>query len=493
MRLDEALERLRTAGLAPHVAGRFDARPVTGVTADSRRIRPGGLFVAVRGACSDGHAYIEQAVESGALGVVCEALPELRRPGVAYAQVRQARTALAELAAAYHGDPSARLALVGITGTNGKTTVAFLLRHALGALGWKTGLVGTVHIDLGGGAPAESTHTTPDALALNAMLAQMVEAGCRACALEVSSHALDQGRVHGLRFAVGVFTNLTQDHLDYHADFDAYRQAKQKLFEMLPPEAAAVYNADDAAGAAFAGATRARGIGYGAGPGADVRLEVLADDLAGLRLRLDGRERRFRLVGGFNAYNLAAAYAALRALGFGAEAALDALAEAPPPPGRFEQHVFADGTAAVIDYAHTPDALHNVLATLAHARPAGARLWCVFGCGGDRDAGKRPLMGQAAEALADVVVVTSDNPRREAPEAIMADIRKGMRRPEAAHWIPDRREAIAYAAAHAAPGDVVLVAGKGHERYQVIGETRHTFDDHEEVRRFFEQRRPALA
>jgi UDP-N-acetylmuramoyl-L-alanyl-D-glutamate--2,6-diaminopimelate ligase len=306
--------------------------------------------------------------------------------------------------------------------------------------------------------------------------------------MEVSSHALDQDRVRGLDYRVALFSNLTQDHLDYHATFDAYLRAKKKLFDHLSADATALYNLDDPAGPKMVADTAARRLSYGRAAGADLRMEVLDNRIDGLRLRLDGHERRFRLVGLFNAYNLLAAYGIGRALGHGAAEVLDALEGAPPVPGRFELLRFDGGPTVIVDYAHTPDALENVLRTVRETKPAAAETWCVFGCGGDRDAAKRPLMGAIAEREADHVIVTSDNPRTEDPEAILHDIRQGLRRPEAARWIVDRRAAIREAAARARPGDVVLIAGKGHEPYQILGTEKTHFDDREEARRIFECR-----
>ena len=484
---------LEKAGLVVSMQGRFDSPHdlwIDHLANDSRKVGPGGLFVAIRGVAADGHQFIDKAVQHGAIAVVCGVMPEevLRRfPGITFVQVTDERAALAELAAAYYGDPAHALRLVGVTGTNGKTTTAFLIHHLLTALGARTGLIGTIEYRFGGEA-VPATHTTPDALDFQRMLRTMVEAGCTACAMEVSSHALEQRRTHGAPFAVGIFTNLTRDHLDYHGTFEAYLAAKKILFDDLPATATALYNLDDPSGPALVTDTAGRVVSYGRSPEADLRVEVLANELAGLRLRLDGAERTFRLVGLFNAYNLAAAYGAGRALGYERAAVLDALAAAPPVPGRFEQVAFADGTTVIVDYAHTPDALENVLETIRETKPEGAALWCLFGCGGDRDATKRPLMGAVAERLADHVIVTADNARTEPLANIMHDIRAGFERPEAARWIDDRRAAIAAAATLAAPGDVVLVAGKGHEAYQIVGTEKRPFDDREEVKKHFAAR-----
>ncbi|GIV60099.1 MAG: UDP-N-acetylmuramoyl-L-alanyl-D-glutamate--2,6-diaminopimelate ligase [Rhodothermaceae bacterium] len=489
--LRKLYERLVEAGLLRKKRGGLENIRIDHLAHDSRKVGPGGLFVAVRGEKADGHLFIDKAVQNGAIAIVCEAMPAARREqraaGIAWLQVHDSRAALAELAAAFFGDPSRALKMTGITGTNGKTTTAYLVHHVLAAQGLRAGLIGTVTYDLGG-TRQEATHTTPDALELQRMLRRMVDAGCAACVMEVSSHALDQERVRAIDYDVAIFTNLTRDHLDYHRTFEAYFAAKKKLFDRLGAHATALYNRDDPAGARIVAGTAAQVLSYGQSPEADLRLEVLANRIGGLHLRIDGQERRFRLVGLFNAYNLAAAYGAGRALGLPPAAVLDALATAPPVPGRFEQLRFADGTTVIVDYAHTPDALENVLKTIRVTKSPAATLWCVFGCGGDRDPDKRRLMGAIAERYADRVIVTSDNPRTEDPEKILNDIRRGMDRPTEALWIVDRREAIRQAAARAAPGDVVLIAGKGHETYQIIGTEKLPFDDREEARRSFADR-----
>jgi UDP-N-acetylmuramoyl-L-alanyl-D-glutamate--2,6-diaminopimelate ligase len=406
--------------------------------------------------------------------------------------VTDTRAALGELANAFYGAPSRRLDLLGVTGTNGKTTTAFLLYRLLTALGVKTGLVGTVENRIGERV-VETIYTTPEAIELNALLRAMVDAGCGACAMEVSSHGLALDRVRGQRFRAAVFTNLTHDHLDFHGTHEHYRASKKRLFDGLGAGAVAVVNRDDAAWVEMVADTAAPVVTYGTDPMATVRVEVLENALSGLHLRLDGQERTFRLAGAFNALNLAAAYAVGRALGYDRDAVLDVLAEAPGVPGRFETVRSTDGVLGVVDYAHTPDALENVLRTArgmmgeAEGKPSG-RLWAVFGCGGDRDRTKRPVMGRAAEALADRVVLTSDNPRTEDPDAILTEIRAGLAHPERVLTIPDRAEAISHAAAEAAPGDVVVVAGKGHEDYQIVGTAKRPFDDRRELRAAFERR-----
>jgi len=484
------LKRLDNAGLLQKKKGRFKNIDIDHLANDSRGVGPNGLFVAIRGEKADGHLFIDKAVKNGAIAIVCEAVSASvseHYAGIAFIQVDDSRAALAELAAAFYGDPAAQMKMVGITGTNGKTTTALLVHHLLTALNEKAGLLGTIEYRLGG-APLPATHTTPDTLDINRMLRQMVEAGCTACAMEVSSHALAQDRVRALAFDVVVFSNLTRDHLDYHGSHQAYFEAKKRLFDGLAVSATALYNLDDEAGPAIVADTVAQTVSYGQAREADLRVEVLENRLQGLRLRIDGRTRRFRLVGLFNAYNLLAAYGAGRALGYEPDAVLDALATAAPVPGRFEQLCFRDGTAVIVDYAHTPDALDNVLRTVRVTKPGAARVWCVFGCGGDRDPSKRRIMGSLAEHYADHVIVTSDNPRTEDPEVIMNDIRRGMDRPTEALWIVDRRAAIAEAAGRVRPGDVVVLAGKGHEPYQILGTRKVAFDDREEVRKAFADR-----
>ena len=484
--------RLRKADLLDEtIAGAEAPDPDTlaigGLTDDSRAVTPGGGFVAIRGVDADGHSFIDMAVDNGARLVVCEALPTRARerfPGIVFARVTDTRTALAEGAAALHGDPADELRLVGVTGTNGKTTVAYLVHHLLEALGETAGLLSTIEVRAGGETTAPAL-TTPGPLVLHRTLRRMVDRGCTACAMEVSSHALDQDRVHGLDYEVAIFTTLSVDHLDYHDTLDDYRAAKKTLFDALGPDATALYNADDEAGPTMVADTEARVVSFGLDRDADIEATVLEARLDGQRVRLDGHERDTQLAGRFNASNMAAAYGTGTTLGHVPEAVADALADAPPVPGRVEPLRFEDGTTVIVDYAHTPDALENVLRTVRDTTPAKAALWCVFGCGGDRDAGKRPTMGRIAERLADRVIVTSDNPRTEAPVAILRDIRDGVERPESMRWIVDREEAIQAAADETMPGDVVVIAGKGHETTQTIGTDTRPFDDREVARRYF--------
>lgn len=484
--LQNLVRRLQATGLLLEIQGDIDNKFIDHLANDSRKVGTNGLFVAIRGTAADGHLFIEKTVLNGAIAVVCEAMPgdvHLYDPGIAFLRVSNPRAALAELAAAFYGDPSQQLRLIGATGTNGKTTTVFLLQHMLQHLGWETGLLSTVAYRIGD-TEMPATHTTPDVLDTSSMLREMVQAGATACAMEVSSHALDQDRVRALSFDVALFSNLTQDHLDYHGTMEAYLEAKKRLFDQLDADAVAVVNADDPASAAMIIDTRARVVSYGLTGPADVRVIVQENALDGLVLTINGDTEKFRLVGDFNAYNLGGVFAVGRGLGFERKAILEALTGAPPVPGRFEQINGSRQRNIIVDYAHTPDALKNVLATLNRAAP-DRTVWCIFGCGGDRDRDKRPRMGKIAEQLADRVIVTSDNPRTEDPEEILAEIKTGFERPADASWIVNRREAIQFAAQHAEEGDVVLIAGKGHEPYQELGRGRIHFDDREEARKWF--------
>ena len=491
IRFQTLLERLEKAGIVRERDGSFDDVMIHHLANDSRKVGQNGLFVAISGFHADGHAFIDKAVQNGAIAVVCEAMPvdhQVRFPGIAFVRVTNARAAIAELGSAFYGDPSEAMTMIGITGTNGKTTVSFLLHHVLMQLGRPSGLIGTVDVRIRE-LVRETSLTTPDALDIYKLLREMADARCRVCIMEVSSHALEQERARTINFNIAVFTNLTRDHLDFHKTLDAYLAAKKRLFDGLDEKAVAIYNLDDDAGARMTAQTRALRVSYSLTREADVHVEIVDDRIDGLRLRFDGEVRRFRLVGRFNAYNLAAAYAVLRALGVDRSDALDTLAVAPAVPGRFEIIRSETGKVAVVDYAHTPDALENVLQTIVETKPEGAALWCVFGCGGDRDREKRPMMGAVAEEYADHVLVTSDNPRTENPKSIIDDIRRGMAGD--ARWIIDRREAIREAVSGSGAGDIVLVAGKGHETYQIVGTEKLPFDDRAVVREAFEFEAPS--
>ena len=459
------IDALQAAGLLVGVTG-SNVLNVTHVTQDSRQARPGSVFVAIKGQWEDGHAFIGRAVQSGAAAIVCEHMPEeCHAKNAAIVRVSNTRKALATLASELSGKAHEHLKLYGITGTNGKTTTSYLLHHVLSILSGKTGLCSTITYQWGD-KQEEPSLTTPDALKLHTLMRQMVDAGCANCVMEVSSHALKQDRVWGLAYRGAVFTNLTHDHLDYHLTWSDYRAAKRRLFSDLPASATAVYNADDPVGEWMVANTAADRISFGTDSGADIRFRVVDDDLTGLRLMMDGRECSSTLAGHFNGYNLAAAYAIARSAGFAPSDIIDALGGCAQVPGRFEWMKCKDTTTAVVDYAHTPDALEKVLQALKAMKPPGAALWCVFGCGGDRDRGKRPAMGCAAEAAADNVIVTSDNARTEAQSQIFEDIAEGMSCPEAAQWQEDRMLAVRTAILSAAPGDVILVAGRGHEVLQ---------------------------
>jgi UDP-N-acetylmuramoyl-L-alanyl-D-glutamate--2,6-diaminopimelate ligase len=469
------------------------------VTADSRAVRPGAVFFAVRGTRADGHDFAAAAARAGAVAVVAERPVECAPARLL--RVGDARRALALAAAAFHGKPADALLLAGVTGTNGKTTVAWLAEACLREAGIPCGLLGTV-LHRWPGAERQAAHTTPDAPALHALLAEMRDAGARAAVLEVSSHALDQERVAGLAFRAAGFTNLSRDHLDYHGDLERYFAAKRRLFsEGLAPGGVAVVNAGDAHGARLARELGAAGLTvwrYGLGPGLDLRADALEVGLEGISARLEtpagALELRSPLVGRHNAENLLCASGLALALGASPAAVGRALSASRGAPGRLER-VEARGVAAFVDYAHTDDALARVLSALRELRPR--RLLAVFGCGGDRDRGKRPLMGEAVARAADLAVVTNDNPRSEDPAAIIGEIlpgleRGGLSRLGAAEAraggrgfavVPDRREAIGLAVAAARPGDAVLIAGKGHEAFQLVGAERRPFDDREEARR----------
>lgn len=462
--------------------------PLTDITADSRKAEQGGAFVAVRGTAVDGHAFIDKAVEAGASLIVCEHLPENPSERCAWAVVPDSAYALGVLASAWHGHPSRKLTLVGVTGTNGKTTVASLLYELAQIRGIKAGLLSTV-VNKIGDEEVKSTHTTPDPLSLNALLARMVEAGCEFAAMEVSSHASDQQRIAGLDFDGGIFTNLTRDHLDYHLTVANYLRAKQKFFDGLKPDAFALVNIDDRNGTIMIQNTRARRSSYSIQREADFRGRVIENRFDGMSLALNGREVEMMFAGRFNASNLTAVYGAACLLGWNDERLLVDMSLLRPVAGRFEPVKADDGRIAIVDYAHTPDALANVLDTIIEIRRPGQSIITVCGCGGDRDAGKRPIMAAEAARRSDRVILTSDNPRSERPEDIIAQMRDGLDAGALARTlsITDRREAIRVAAALAKPGDIILIAGKGHETYQIIGSETHHFDDREEAAKALSQ------
>ncbi len=460
-------------------------RPVGGLTYDSRAVKPGDCFFAVRGTQADGHAFIPAAVAAGAAAVVCEQLPADPAPGVTYVAVPDSAGAMADLAAAFYDYPSRELKLVGTTGTNGKTTTATLLYDLVRALGYKAGLISTVVYRIEG-REVEATHTTPDSIRLNALMREMADAGCEFCFMECSSHAIVQERTRGLSFAGGIFSNITHDHLDYHKTFTEYIRAKKRFFDMLPAGSFALTNLDDRNGRVMVQNTAAAVHTYSLRGMADFRCRIVETHLDGMLLRIDGQEVWVGLLGRFNAYNLLAVYGTAVLLGLDRSEVLRVLSTLRPVSGRFEIVRAANGTTAVVDYAHTPDALENVLRTIEEIRTPQQQLLVVCGCGGDRDRTKRPEMAQIAVQYASTAIFTSDNPRHESPEAILDEMVAGLDPGTRYLRIADRAEAIRTAVMLSQPGDVILVAGKGHETYQIIGDVKHHFDDREEVRRAFE-------
>ena len=454
---------------------------ISGISIDSRKVAAGSLFVAVRGTLSDGHSYIAKAVELGAAAIVCEELPAEISEAVTYVLVKDSAEAAGLLADAFYDYPSARLKVVGITGTNGKTTTATLLFKLFEALGYKCGLLSTVenHIH---DVIEVATHTTPDSVSIHGLLRRMADAGCTHVFMEVSSHAVHQRRIAGIRFAGGVFTNITHDHLDYHKTFDEYIRVKKRFFDDLPEDAFALTNADDKRGMVMLQNTRAEKHAYSLKAPADIKGKVLENALTGLVLNVDGQEAHFRMIGTFNAYNLLAVYGVARYMGEDKMQVLAIMSGLQGAAGRFETYLSPnDRILGIVDYAHTPDALINVLATINQLRTNGQQLITVIGCGGDRDKTKRPIMAEVACEHSDKAILTSDNPRSEDPEEILNDMERnltGAQRRKSLR-ITDRKEAIKVACSLAQPGDVVLVAGKGHETYQEIKGIKHHFDDRE--------------
>ncbi len=461
--------------------------PVAGLCIDSREAKPGSVFIAIKGHTTDGHAYMEKAIAAGATAVVAEIFPEGLPEKVTLIKVPDSATAAGLLADAFWESPSAGLKLTGITGTNGKTTCATLLYQLFTALGYTCGLLSTVENKIGQ-ETVVATHTTPDALSVQAMLARMKAAACTHVFMEVSSHAVDQKRIAGLHFAGGVFTNITHDHLDYHKTFDAYIKAKKGFFDSLPAGAFALTNADDKRGGVMLQNTAAQKCTYSLREPATLKGQVLENNLTGLVMRIDKREAHFRLIGTFNAYNLLAVYGAAVLLGEEPETVLAVLTGLSGAAGRFETlRSPAKGILGIIDYAHTPDALLNVLATINQLKKNGQRLFTVVGCGGNRDREKRPVMAAAACEHSDTAILTSDNPRFENPEVILeemeADLTPAQKRKVLR--IADRRAAIRTACMMAGEGDLILIAGKGHETYQEVQGIKHPFDDRQVLSHLF--------
>ena len=484
MKLNEILSKVKPLD----IVGNADV-DITGVNIDSRRIEKGHLFVAIRGTQVDGHSFIQKATDLGAAAILCEQLPEERREGVTYVVVDSTESAVGPVATMFYNDPTSKLKLVGVTGTNGKTTIATLLYNMFRKFGYKCGLISTVCNYIEDKAvPAD--HTTPDPIELNRLLAEMVEAGCEYAFMECSSHAIAQKRIGGLKFAGGLFTNLTRDHLDYHKTVENYRDAKKAFFDMLPKDAFAITNADDKNGMVMVQNTKAKVKTYSTRTMADFRGRIIECHFEGMYLDIDGHEAGVQFIGKFNVSNLLAVYGAAVMLGKKSEDILVVLSTLKSVSGRLEPIHSPEGFTAIVDYAHTPDALENVLNAIHEVLDGKGHVITVCGAGGNRAKGKRPLMAQEAAKQSDKVIITSDNPRFEEPQDIINDMLAGLNAQQMKKVlsIADRREAIRTACMLAQKGDVILIAGKGHEDYQEIKGVKHHFDDREEVRKIFEQK-----
>jgi len=451
---------------------------ISGITADSRAVKTMDLFVAVTGVRADGHRFIGQATQAGAAAVICEEYPEEINPKVTYVKVKDSTEALGLAAANFFDNPSEKLKVVGVTGTNGKTTTATLLFDLVRKMGYPAGLLSTV-VNRINSQSIPSTHTTPDAVALQGLMAQMVDAGCEFCFMEASSHAIDQRRIAGVEFTGAAFTNLTTEHLDYHETMEAYLHAKKRLFDGLSSRAFAVFNIDDPNGELMAADCNAKVKSLSLHGVADYKGRVLENEFEGLQMTINGTPFHSPLVGGFNAYNLLTVYAIAIELGLKETEVLTALSSLGPVEGRFMYFRTASGITAIVDYAHTPDALENVLGTIRQIRTGNEQIITVVGCGGDRDRTKRPLMARVAAELSTQVVLTSDNPRSEDPQAIIEEMLAGLDPVSKRKTISltDRKEAIRLACTLAQPGDIILIAGKGHEKYQEIKGVKNPFDD----------------
>ena len=455
---------------------------------DSRKIEANDVFVAIRGSLSDGHDYIEKAIQLGAIAIICDTLPENIEKGITYIKVKDTNTALAFMAANFFGNPSEKLKLVGVTGTNGKTTIASLLFQLFEKAGFKVGLLSTVKIMVDE-AEYKATHTTPDSITINYYLNEMIEAGVTHCFMEVSSHGIHQKRTEALHFVGGIFTNLSHDHLDYHPTFAEYRDVKKSFFDSLPKTAFALSNIDDKNGTVMLQNTVARKFTYALKSYADFKATILESQLSGLLLKVNENEVWVKLIGTFNAYNVLAIYGTAIELGMDSLEALRLLSDLESVSGRFQYIVSEGNITAIVDYAHTPDALDNVLKTINDIRTKNEQLITVVGCGGNRDKTKRPIMAKIASELSDKAILTSDNPRNENPEVILDEMEKGV---EAQNYkkilrITDRKQAIKTACQLAQPNDIILIAGKGHETYQEVNDVRHHFDDMETVKEILDQ------
>jgi UDP-N-acetylmuramoyl-L-alanyl-D-glutamate--2,6-diaminopimelate ligase len=460
---------------------------ISDVQIDSRKVKPGTVFVAVKGEAADGHQFIEKALENGAAAIVYEKLPVTQKDNVVYVQVENSAAAAGHMAHNFFGQPSAKMKIVGVTGTNGKTTIATLLYKLFSVLGYKCGLLSTVENQIGDKV-VPATHTTPDPISLNSLLKQMADEGCTHVFMEVSSHAIQQHRITGIQFTGGLFSNITHDHLDYHKTFDQYIRVKKAFFDSLPSTAFAISNADDKRGTVMLQNTNAKKYLYSLKTLADFKGKIIENNLSGLVMTINDQEVHFRLIGEFNAYNLLAVYGAAVSMNEDKHEVLRYLSVLTGAEGRFDYMVSPkDKIIAIVDYAHTPDALLNVLATIKKLKKGFEQVITVVGCGGDRDKTKRPVMAQVAVEYSDRVIFTSDNPRSEDPVAIIEDMERGL--PVAAKRkyisIADRKEAIKTALSLAKPEDIILIAGKGHEKYQDIKGVKHHFDDKEVVSLMF--------
>ena len=481
MRLEDILKNINVIETQGDIA-----KEISGIHIDSRKIEPGHLFVAVKGTQTDGHAYIAKAIELGASAIVCEKMPENIDNNVTYIKVADTEDCVGKLATTFYGDPTSKLELIGVTGTNGKTTIASLLYNMFRKFGYKVGLISTVcnYID-DEAIPTE--HTTPDPITLNKLLGRMADEGCKYAFMEVSSHSVAQKRIGGLKFAGGIFTNLTRDHLDYHQTVDNYLKAKKAFFDNLPKTAFALTNLDDKNGMVMVQNTKAKVCSYSLRSICDFKGKVLEDGFEGMLLDINHVEVNVQFIGRFNASNLLAVYGTACLLGKKPEDVLLALSILKPVSGRFDSLRSSRGYSAIVDYAHTPDALVNVLSTIQEVLNGRGQIITVVGAGGNRDKGKRPIMAQEAVKLSDKVIITSDNPRFEEPQDIINDMLAGLSKDEMRKVISiiDRKEAIKTACMLAQSGDAILVAGKGHENYQDIKGVKHHFDDKEVIREIF--------
>jgi UDP-N-acetylmuramoyl-L-alanyl-D-glutamate--2,6-diaminopimelate ligase len=461
---------------------------IDAIAFDSRKVGAFSAFVAVVGTLADGHDYIDRAVDKGAVAVICEQLPEVQRTGVSYVRVKSSSEALAHMACNFYNHPSSKLKLIGVTGTNGKTSVVTLLHALFTGLGYKAGMLSTV-VNKIGREELASTHTTPDALSVNKLLARMVDEGCDYCFMEASSHAIHQHRVTGLDFNVGVFTNITRDHLDYHKTFDNYIAAKKGLFDMLGAQAYALVNKDDNHAEIMVQNSAAKTKTFSVRELADYKAKIIENRFSGLQLNINGNDVWTKLVGKFNAYNLLAVFGVADLMGQDKLAVLTELSNLNTVEGRFQYLRTKDNISGIVDYAHTPDALENVLKTIKDIRTGNEQVITVVGCGGDRDAGKRPEMARIACEFSTKVILTSDNPRTEDPQTIIDDMQEGVppQHFKKTMQVVSRKEAIKAAILAAEPGDILLIAGKGHEKYQEINGVRHDFDDMAIMKELFEK------